>query len=529
MTDDSLRVIYSPSALSSAMKAEAEAAAEAEADDLIASPGDTQGQFLIQLRLICSSGVFVCCTLGLSTLYFVVTGVQFWATEFLLKVVGAPYNECLGAFAGTSASAPVLGVVLGGIVVDKIGGYHGVVGARRTSLACCISAFFAVTSAVVGSFQTNFSLVLILVWLVLFFGGAIVPGATGLVLAAVPTRSRELSSAMMIFVTNIFGYVAGTMVPAIYMQWQVSIGVEYKLAVQRGWQLLLCWSAWAMLFFGAAALITSAGWARWWAGKEFRRFSIVREGASGEDEGEDGGGLRTRGFRNPKTATDGKYNKAQKVGVEMEAGEEGSKEAGFFLPPVSPALADKARKQVSKQGSKEASKETSKEAKGEEGEEVQKGKNSQVRRRLMSPFTEKLVHHWIEPDSHNPRTQQKKRRRRKGARKKVNGDALENDTNRQLFEGEGSSDSDDGMTEVLDQMQRMAASLQAMEMRQQAVVEKQEAAAQTQVEAAQRQEEMLRLIECRQKLIEKEQTAAANRLVLVGGQQDAAEAHVGAM
>jgi hypothetical protein len=38
------------------------------------------------------------------------------------EVVQAPYATVLGAFAGTSASAPVLGVVLGGIVIDKIGG-----------------------------------------------------------------------------------------------------------------------------------------------------------------------------------------------------------------------------------------------------------------------------------------------------------------------------------------------------------------------------------------------------------------------
>jgi hypothetical protein len=64
------------------------------------------------------------------------------------------------------------------------------------------------------------------------------------VLAAVPPRIRSLSSAMLIFVSNIFGYIAGTMVPAFYMQWQVACGVDYKDAVHRGWQLLLCWSVW---------------------------------------------------------------------------------------------------------------------------------------------------------------------------------------------------------------------------------------------------------------------------------------------
>jgi hypothetical protein len=115
------KVIYTPSVLGSAIEREEEAE-RVRLSGLSASQRRKEGEFGFQLRLICSSGVFICCTCGLSTLYFVVTGVQFWATEFLLKVVGAPYSECLGAFAGTSASAPVLGVVLGGIIVDKIGG-----------------------------------------------------------------------------------------------------------------------------------------------------------------------------------------------------------------------------------------------------------------------------------------------------------------------------------------------------------------------------------------------------------------------
>jgi MFS family permease len=173
--------------------------------------------FWSNIITLMSSGVFVCATLGLSCLYFVVTGVQFWATEFLLEVVQAPYATVLGAFAGTSASAPVLGVVLGGIVVDKLGGYQGSLGAKRTTRFCALFACLATTSALFASMATTFTAVLTLVWLVLFFGGAIVPGATGLVLASVPHELRPLSSAMSIFVFNIFGYMAGTMVPALYM------------------------------------------------------------------------------------------------------------------------------------------------------------------------------------------------------------------------------------------------------------------------------------------------------------------------
>ena len=59
--------------------------------------------------------MFVCVTLGLSALYFVVTGVQFWITEILAVGYSFTYSEVLICFTITSATAPVLGVVLGGI------------------------------------------------------------------------------------------------------------------------------------------------------------------------------------------------------------------------------------------------------------------------------------------------------------------------------------------------------------------------------------------------------------------------------
>ena len=79
------------------------------------------------LRLLLRSRTFVYCTLALSALYFVVTGIQFWSTEFLVQVIRADFSTVLVAFAATSATAPILGVLFGGLVIDSIGGYHGTV------------------------------------------------------------------------------------------------------------------------------------------------------------------------------------------------------------------------------------------------------------------------------------------------------------------------------------------------------------------------------------------------------------------
>ena len=56
---------------------------------------------LPQLRLLLRSSTFVYCTLALSALFFVVTGIQFWSTEYLIRCIKAPYSTVLAAFAAT--------------------------------------------------------------------------------------------------------------------------------------------------------------------------------------------------------------------------------------------------------------------------------------------------------------------------------------------------------------------------------------------------------------------------------------------
>jgi hypothetical protein len=171
-----------------------------------------------QVGLLLRSTTFVYCTLALSALFFVVTGIQFWSTEYLIRVIKAPYATVLASFAATSATAPVLGVVFGGWIVDRVGGYQGREGVLRTSLIGTVLGVCAVALAIPAGFVTSFSGVILLIWFVLFFGGAIVPGATGLVLSSVPPQVRAFSSAMSILTFNILGYASGTILPGVYMQ-----------------------------------------------------------------------------------------------------------------------------------------------------------------------------------------------------------------------------------------------------------------------------------------------------------------------
>ena len=190
-------------------------------------------------------GRYVFTVLSLASLFFVVTGIQFWVTKYapsilplaalpsspplvtrgryilqiILKGSDMGQNSVTAAFGATSIAAPILGVVCGGMHVDRIGGYKGPAGLAKTLRSCfvfaTIAGVFAITTAYlpkqiaeagspVGGFWTMIGLIAV----VLVFGGAIIPAATGCIISVVHPSIRQLSSAGSMFCFQQLGYAA---------------------------------------------------------------------------------------------------------------------------------------------------------------------------------------------------------------------------------------------------------------------------------------------------------------------------------
>ena len=76
---------------------------------------------------------YVALVLSLSGLFFVVTGIQYWFSDYLKKRYGTKVlgetdgvsGETISfAFAFTCFTAPILGAVVGGVTTAKLGGYN---------------------------------------------------------------------------------------------------------------------------------------------------------------------------------------------------------------------------------------------------------------------------------------------------------------------------------------------------------------------------------------------------------------------
>jgi hypothetical protein len=85
-----------------------------------------------------------CVFVAMAALYFVVTGVQYWGTSYLLVALGAPRPLVNLLFIACAATAPTTGVFFGGWAVDCCGGYKG---ARQRVIALELCTLFGNTSS----------------------------------------------------------------------------------------------------------------------------------------------------------------------------------------------------------------------------------------------------------------------------------------------------------------------------------------------------------------------------------------------
>lgn len=158
--------------------------------------------------LLLQNGVFISNMLSLSGLYFVVSGLQTFVTSYLRA---APFNASMDTivigFGCAVVTAPVFGVICGGIMLDRIGGYHGnILRASKFALGWGIASAVVAVSCI---FITETHVFLMVVWVLLFCGGAIIPPGSGINMASLPEALRPTGSSVAQMSFNFLGNFSG--------------------------------------------------------------------------------------------------------------------------------------------------------------------------------------------------------------------------------------------------------------------------------------------------------------------------------
>ena len=164
---------------------------------------------------------------GIACMLFVVTGIQFWISDYMQEVMNISASKVYIIFSVVCISAPTLGVLSGGIFIQYLGGYT-----NKKALDACFK--ISIIAACCGVFLpvSDYPFVFVIfMWLLLYFGGSITPGLTGIMIASIPENSKEIGNSITQLFYNLIGYLPS---PFIY-----GLVCKYTGGSQSRWGLVV--------------------------------------------------------------------------------------------------------------------------------------------------------------------------------------------------------------------------------------------------------------------------------------------------
>lgn len=165
--------------------------------------------FLQRLKQLAGNWSFIFICLGLTAIYFIVTGIQYWITDYMITYLKFQESQVYVSFAIVSITGPVFGVVTGGNVTSCLGGYNS----KKALQMTIVTAALCVASAAPIPFVSHFWTFSCLLWTLLFLGGSMLPGMTGIMLSTVDSQFKTSANSMANLFYNLLGYLPA---PTVY-------------------------------------------------------------------------------------------------------------------------------------------------------------------------------------------------------------------------------------------------------------------------------------------------------------------------
>uniref|UniRef100_A0A0G4FH48 Major facilitator superfamily (MFS) profile domain-containing protein n=1 Tax=Chromera velia CCMP2878 TaxID=1169474 RepID=A0A0G4FH48_9ALVE len=209
-------------------------------------PTSAWAVFYDNLKSVVTNWIFLSLVFGLCALFFVLTGIQFWSTKYFVEEFNQAQATITIAFSITAVSAPVIGVIGGGILVDCAGGYKGAASTIRAQYITCAFGACATAAGAVASISQSFPLSIAMVWLVLCFGGGVVPAAFGIIVTTVEIELRPFATGTGMLLYNLLGFSLGTFLPGVVIS---SVNLRWGMVV------IFLWSFFGLFFMGLAAFL----------------------------------------------------------------------------------------------------------------------------------------------------------------------------------------------------------------------------------------------------------------------------------
>ena len=163
-----------------------------------------------KIKVLLQYKVFVYSMLSMSVLIYIITGVQYWVTDYLDSILGIKsQKDRLFLFTIACFTAPVFGVLIG----TGMKNFYCKQNMRKSLIFCSLLGIFACISSIPVPLTRDLFYFIIFMWLVLFFGGGIVPVLTSIIINSVPGEHSGSANSISNLLTNLLGYLPA---PYIY-------------------------------------------------------------------------------------------------------------------------------------------------------------------------------------------------------------------------------------------------------------------------------------------------------------------------
>ena len=126
---------------------------------------DKKQRYFTVIKDLIFNKKYIFTMVGISCMLFVVTGIQFWISDYMQEVMNIPSSKVYIIFSVVCITAPTLGVLSGGIFIQYLGGYTN----KKALDACFKISIIAICCGIflpLGDYPVVF---VIFMWLLLFF------------------------------------------------------------------------------------------------------------------------------------------------------------------------------------------------------------------------------------------------------------------------------------------------------------------------------------------------------------------------
>ena len=168
-----------------------------------------------------SNPTFMIYVLARASLVFPLTIIQTWIIDYLENALKITDKKIRLISTGIiTSTGPTLGILMGGFLLQKVGGYEN----KKASLIAVILFSFSFIGCIFFPFCNNIITLSISLWIGFFFGSSLFPILIGIILSCNKNEFKASANSMTTFISNVIGHMPA---PYIYGVINNKYGKDY--------------------------------------------------------------------------------------------------------------------------------------------------------------------------------------------------------------------------------------------------------------------------------------------------------------